>query len=86
MIGDPIAVFVLPAIVGMSTMIAALTQSGQDHGLRIKRAAGRQQLAQGTETGFDERRNDLDCSRQRAQLVPIDYGLSGSRIRQSGSR
>ena len=37
MIGDPIALFVLPTIVRMPTMVPSRTHRSQDHGLRIER-------------------------------------------------
>ena len=41
MIGDPIALFVQPTVVRMSTVVPSRTHCGQDHRLRIELFRGR---------------------------------------------
>ena len=71
-IGDPLALFVLPAIVRMSTMVSPGTDRGQDHGLRIKRRLEFQAIACVAQAFFDETRHDFGGLRSVAELVPID--------------
>ena len=71
-IGDTLALFVLPAIVCMSTMVSPGTDRGQDHGLRIKRRLEFQATSCVAQAFFDETRHDFGGLRSVAELVPID--------------
>jgi hypothetical protein len=61
-IGDPIAVFVLPTIIRMSTMVTSRTHCSQDHRLRIERLREAQLTAYIAQAFFDETRNDFGVS------------------------
>ena len=76
MIGHPIALFVLPTIVRMPTMVPSRTYCGQDHRLRIERLCEPRLIAYIAQAFFDETRNNLDGIRRIAELRPIDDGKS----------
>jgi hypothetical protein len=70
-IGDPIALFVLPTIIRMSTMVTSRTDRGQDHRLGIERLAASQLIAYIAQTFFGETRYNLGSGRI-TKLRPID--------------
>lgn len=71
-IGDPIAMFVLPTIIRMSTMTTAPTHRSQDHGLRIERLCKAQLTANIAQAFFDETRTDFGGVSRIANQRPID--------------
>ena len=60
MIGDPIALFVLPTIVPLSAMVPSGTYRGQDHRLRIERLRESSLTAYDAQGFFDETRHIQD--------------------------
>ena len=76
MIGHPIALFVLPTIVRMPTMVPSRTYCGQDHRLRIERRCEPRLIAYIAQAFFDETRNNLNGIPRIAELRPIDDGKS----------
>jgi hypothetical protein len=76
MIGDPIAVFVLPTIIRMSTMVTSRTHCSQDHRLRIERRREAQLTAYIAQAFFDEMRNDFGRVSRSAKQRPIDDRMS----------
>ena len=75
-IGDPIAVFVLPTIVRMWSMVTSRTHRCQDHSLRIEWLRESQLTAYIAQAFFDETRNDFGGVRRIAKQRPIDHGMS----------
>jgi hypothetical protein len=70
-IGDPIALFVLPTIIRMSTMVTSRTDRGQNHRLGIERLAESPLIAYIAQTFFEETRYNLGIGRI-TKLRPID--------------
>src|SRR5215472_18864935 len=76
MIGDPLALFVLPAIVGMAAVLPSGAQGGQYHRLGIERLLELQLNSDSAEAFFHETQNNFAATGHVAQLFPVDDRMS----------
>src|SRR4029077_6826808 len=75
MIGDPIALFVLPTIVRMSAVVPIRSRCCQHTRLGIKRIRRLQPASYVTQAFPDQTRNNFGGAGCCAELSPIDHGM-----------